>query len=204
MSVSSPTTETAKKKGIGKAAMVDVAAVDELKQLGFRLENLKSGFCAYEIHGERVFGPADSIQALLTHVKMNIGNKIELPKDGDSATATASGDAPSETGDVDTEETELSADSNGNAFLPGTAPKVNKQLSAAILKYHRIKMDRVQLTAQETAAREEMTTIAHMHDALYVPDPKKPGTKIYRVDNVISRKKVVEEEKYTTEEVEDE
>ena len=163
------TAATDTKKGIGRAAMYDVAAFDELKQLGFRAEKLDDTWSAYRIDGTgEPTGPAKTLAALLTQVKLEIGNKIELPADAVEAKSGAS------EVEADTEEIELAADSNGNAFLPGTAPRVNKQLSAAILKYHSIKMDRVALTAQETAARDEMKTIAHIHDALYVPDPKKP------------------------------
>lgn len=66
------TTKT-KQKGIGKEKMADVATMDELKQLGWRVEKLDSGWSAYEIRGERKIGPASSIKALSTQVKLVSG-----------------------------------------------------------------------------------------------------------------------------------
>lgn len=194
----STTTTAEPKKKIGKTTLVDVAIFDELKQLGFRAEKLDSGWSAYEISGDRKIGPATSIKALATQVKLEIGNKIELP-DNDNQTEAASSNATA----ADTEEVELQADSNGNAFLPGTAPKVNKQLSAAILKYHEIKMERVAWTAKETAAMDELEFVAKLYENLYVPDPKKPKTKIYKAGNIIDRIVVTKETKHKTEEVKD-
>ncbi len=186
---------------IGKPALVDVATFDELKNLGFRAEKLDDkGWTAFEINGDRTFGPAASLAALKTMVTLAIGNKIELPKD-DGETNTEG--ETLEAADIDTEEVELTESPDGNTYLPGQGPKVNRQLSAAIINYHRIKLDRVAMTAKETAAKDEMKAIAQRFDDLYVPDPKKPGTKIYRVDNIISRRAMTSEEKFTTEEVDD-
>lgn len=69
--MSTAATET--KKGIGKAGMLDAATMDELKQLGWWVEKLESGWSAYEVAGDRKIGPAASLAALKTQVGLASG-----------------------------------------------------------------------------------------------------------------------------------
>lgn len=69
--MSTAATET--KKGIGKAGMLDAATMDELKQLGWRVEKLESGWSAHEVAGDRKIGPAASLAALKTQVGLASG-----------------------------------------------------------------------------------------------------------------------------------
>ena len=177
-------TATAPKRGNGVSGkLYDVAKWDELKQLGWRSEG-KDGewFAAHADYAEKV-GPAKTINALVTAVKLVIGNKFDLPKDEGNGV-----------------EIELDANAKGDRYLPGTAPVVNEQLSNAVMKYHETKLERVSWSNKETLAKDELATIAKIHENLFVPDPKKPGTKVYKLGNgVVARLKIVEDEVITTE-----
>lgn len=87
-------TEIETKKPIGKAALVDVAAMDELKKLGWRVEKLESGWSAYEINGDRKIGPATSIKALQTQVNLASGPPMAKAKGNGKAAETPIEDAP--------------------------------------------------------------------------------------------------------------
>lgn len=67
------TAATEKGKPIGKAGLLEVATNEELKQLGWRVDKLDSGWSAYEINGDRKIGPASSISALKTQVMLASG-----------------------------------------------------------------------------------------------------------------------------------
>jgi len=180
--------EAAVKEGkpIGKAAMIDVAKMDELKQLGWRTEKLGSGWSAYEINGDRRIGPARSLAALHTAVLLETGNKFELPAVVNDVDAAA--------GDVELEE-----NSKGERYLPGTAPIVNQELAAAIGKYHAIKTDRVGLTNKEKEAKDELIALCHIHEKLFVPDPDNDDAKIYRAGDLVVRVSVKKTEEVKTE-----
>ncbi|CAN5353819.1 hypothetical protein BH10ACI2_BH10ACI2_00120 [soil metagenome] len=89
------------KKGIGKAGFAEVSTMDELKQLGWRVEKLGSGWSAYEIHGDRKIGPATSIRALRTQVDIASGPAKANGK------AAAESDSESFAGDAETPSTRL-------------------------------------------------------------------------------------------------
>lgn len=174
-------TAAVKEKGVGKAA-IDVAKMDELKQLGWRTEKDGLAFKAVEINGDRILGPAASMAALHTLVTVAIGNKFELDDDAQDH------------GNV-----ELEANSKGERYLPGAAPLVNAELTAAIGKYHAIKTERVHLTNQERDAKDELIAVCHIHEGLFVPDPDNSDAKIYRAGDLIARLSIKKEEKITTE-----
>lgn len=67
------TAGTETKKGIGKAGLLEAATASELKDLGWRHEPLDSGHWAYEINGDRRIGPAATLAALSTQVKLASG-----------------------------------------------------------------------------------------------------------------------------------
>ncbi len=50
------------------ATLKDAATVSDLKELGWRVEKLTSGWSAYEINGDRKLGPATTIAALQTQI----------------------------------------------------------------------------------------------------------------------------------------
>lgn len=84
--------QVAEAKPIGKANLAQVAAMDKLKQAGWRVEKLKSGYHAYEIHGDRKIGPATSIEALETQVNITLGVGVaEAKAGGDTKAAGKAG-----------------------------------------------------------------------------------------------------------------
>ena len=83
--------------------------------------------------------------------------------------------------------------------LPGVTEIGNTELTAAVLKYHSVKMERVELTKKETLARDEMKAIAAKHEDLFVPDPENTGCVIYNASGIICRKRITHEEKFETE-----
>jgi hypothetical protein len=166
--------ESAKEKQFKNPGLIDVAKMDELKQLGWRTENLGSGYSAYEISGDRKIGPFDSLADLSKEVKATIGNKFELPKDEPVLE-------------------HMTADSKGNTYLPGHGPRVIPELAQAVTNYHNIKMQRVDLTAKEVEAKQTLSALLHKHEEHLEVD--KDGAKCYVAGDV--KAKLVTEEKET-------
>lgn len=175
-----------------KLNLHDVGKLQEVRDLGYRVDENGGKFSATrgtEDHDDWEFiGPCDSAAALITKVKLE-GKPPQFADDS------------IETEDLPDGFVELDSDHKGDRYLPGAAPIVNKKLTDAVLKYHAVKMERVAMTAQETAAKAEMIMVAKMHEDLYVTDPKKPKTKVYQAGDVISRMKIIEDEEFTTEEI---
>lgn len=188
-------------KPLGKAALIDVDKIDTLKQNGWRVEKLDSGFSAYEIHGDRKIGPATSIAALHTIVMKEIGNKFDLEDEAiaENSTSDEGENEATLSNDIDAGHIELDADSKGDRYLPGTAPLVNQELTAAIGKYHAIKTERIQLTNQEKDTKDELIAMCHLHENLFAADPDNTDSKIYRAGDLIARLSIKKEEKITTE-----
>src|SRR5688500_9710637 len=68
-------TQTATERGkqAPKTTLIDVSLVSEIKELGFRAEKLDKDWTASEIKGDRKIGPARSLKALATQVKLELG-----------------------------------------------------------------------------------------------------------------------------------
>ena len=167
---------TGKQKGIGKAALIDVAKHDEIKQLGFRAEKLESGWSAYEISGDRVIGPADSINALLTKVKLEIGDKFELPANGN---------------------VELTETSTGQQFIPGTGPIVNKELTDAARAHFDTKNTRMEWSEKEKEAKDTLIAVAHKYEDLFQTD-EATGKRTYMAGDIEVELVVEEKENIKT------
>lgn len=178
-------------KPIGKNALIDVSKVDEIKQLGFKVDQVDGNFMAVEIDGEGVIGPASSVAALHTLVKQEVGNKAPLPKSDSS-----SGQETAGTGDSD--QVELTEDATGKTWLPGSGPIVDKQIAAAAQTYETIKMERVALSRRETSAREDLIAQVHLKPELFTVDPKDQNSKVYVVSDIEIRIKNEIVEKITT------
>lgn len=157
----------------GNLSLADVAVFDQIKQLGYKALEEDGEWTAFEIDGENEIGPADNLSTLLSQVTDQL-------KDDTIVT--------------------LELDTEGQRYLDGMAPVVNKQLSDGIISQHEKKMARVEATAEETKANKRMEILGKLHSTLYTPDPNKPNTKVYKVGKIISRMAITEEVKFTTEE----
>lgn len=182
MSTAAANTPGAEKQFKNKGLM-DVAKADELKQLGWRTENLDSGFSAYEINGERKIGPFDSMAELTKAVKEEVGNRLDLP--------------PSENSADEPELSTLDADSKGNTYLPGHGPQVIKELADAAIEYDRIKMERVNLSAKEKEAKDTLTALMKKYEDRLEVDPD-TGEKLYTAGDVTAVLVVTESETVKT------
>ena len=155
--------------------LMDVAKMDGLKQLGFRVENLGSGFSAYEIHGDRRFGPCDSLGELEKLVKDEIGNKLDLPTGGEAEEA---GEAE-ETGDK-----ELTENKDGQQYIPGTGPIVNAELHKAALDHYQKKTTRMEWTEKEKEAKDTLVFLCEKHADLFKLD-EDTGKKTYTAGDIV-------------------
>lgn len=78
MSSAAPTTENTK---TGRTTFADVALVSELGDLGWKVEGEGRSWKAFEQEGDkRELGPATSVKALHTMVKLAVGNLGDEPK----------------------------------------------------------------------------------------------------------------------------
>jgi hypothetical protein len=175
-----------KGKGDGKATLLDSAKLTELRDLGFRVEKLGSGWSAYEIKGDRKFGPASSMNALSTQVK------LALEKDA----ALAKGDTGEE--DLDSIELEkLETTSTGQMYAPGMEPEVIPELSKALISYHKIKLERVSWSNKETEAKKTLRALLAKYDDKLNHD-EESGLTTYQAGDVQVTLSVTETEKLET------
>lgn len=158
---------------LGKKGLMDVAKMDELKQLGWRVENLESGFSAYEINGDRRIGPFTSVAQLVEAVKAEVGDKIDLPLED-----TASSD------ESEPAEVELTENSSGQQYIPGAGPIVNKELFNFASEHFRIKNERMELSRLEKEAKDNLEFAAQKHIHLFKTDPD-TGLMTYRAGDVV-------------------
>lgn len=197
--------------------IVDIAKKDELIDLGYRGDHLQSGWVASEMLGDDRVGPFNTLNELVVAVRERVQeNGVQSDEfeavdldDGELDRIEAIIGEPDESfidADPDEEalsdepgEIELDADSKGNRYMPGMAPKVNQELTDAVGKYHAIKTERVALTRKETDAKDELKVVAARHANLFVPDPDNSDSMIYRAGDLILRKKITHEEKFMTE-----
>lgn len=185
--------------------------MDEIASLGYRVDKVTSGFIASQTQGDGRVGPCESLVILYNEVKVvsagsKAGKKERTEGNGSGIPAKTIDGMPTSEPNENTaaapekDDTTITLEvdpATGKPYLEGMAPAVNKQLSAAVIKQHEAKMVRVHATAGETAANNEMKIIGKLHKNLYMNDPKKPGTKVYKVGKIISRISPGEE-KFTT------
>lgn len=167
MSTASATVE---KRGVGRPKrQIDVSKTDELKQLGFTTRGKSNWLYAVAVEGNREFGPATSISALLTLVKKEIGNKIELPKD-----------------DGETLE-EMTEDKDGNPYISGLAPLVDRQLTDAACAEFADKEAWKEAGKKKKGSKDALDAIAQMKKHLFRQDPDNSSSLIYNAGGIVVR-----------------
>lgn len=162
---------------------------DVIKKLGYRAEKLKSGWVAYEILGDRRFGPCKT-QALLHDaiIAENItvdGSDDAVLEDTDFEVLPNDADAP-ET-EIDEEFTDLEEDVNKQKFLTGMAPKIPPVIQPIIDQVYEIertlKPDFASARDALIAGQENLAKLAHQN-IKYFSEPDDKGKRIYRAGGV--------------------
>lgn len=151
---------------------------DLIGSLGFRPDkDEKDRWIALSMKGDDKFGPCTTLADLAEEVQA-FADKAD--------------------------ETLLTEDHKGNPYLPGAEEVVDKQIAAAAGKYHSVKMERCELSRQETVAKDELVEICHAKRHLFKADPENSNSKIYRAGGIIVRIKNEWTEKIETQEATEE
>jgi hypothetical protein len=162
---------------------------DVIKQLGYRAEKLKSGWVAYEVLGDRRFGPCRT-QALL-HDAIVAGN-ITVAGAADAVTEDTdfevlSHDAAAAESEIDEEFTDLEEDVNKQKFLKGMAPKIPPVIQPIIDQVFEIerilKPDFASARDALIAGQENLSKLAH-GNIKYFSEPDDKGKRVYRAGGV--------------------
>lgn len=180
---------TAEKAGAGEAkSLADVAKVSELKDLGWTVEGEGKEYFAHETDGDlRTVGPASSIKALYTQVKLAAG----VPG------ASPSGDDEDEPG-RDPKKVKV----GGQSLLPGTEDAVLEDMRNAILGYRRTTMDILALQERQKEEKALVTKLMHKFEDELQVDPES-GNKFFQVEMVIAELEVETKEVLKTRTVKD-
>lgn len=133
-------------------------------------------------------GDMDEIERVIEGGRLEVGSTDIVEVDEDEADEDEADD-----GNFEVTETAK------GPRLPGVTEIGNKELTAAVLKYHSFKMERVEASRKEVSSRDEMKAIAAKHEDLFVPDPENTGCVIYNASGIICRKRITHEEKFETE-----
>ena len=152
-------TEATEVKAIGKTGLADVAKMDELKTLGWRVEKLESGWSAYEISGDRKIGPAASMKALHTQVMLASGPPVEK---GNGKTFKV----------------------DSQPVLTGTKAAVMEDLRSAGLAYRKTTMEIIDLQAVQKDQKKEVIGLMTKFQDELSTDPD-TGAKYFQVEMVI-------------------
>lgn len=131
---------------------------DAIGILGYTPDKGAAGLWFARKSGQKAaeaIGPADSLQSLKLQVKDFEDNK------------------PDENGNI-----ELKEDSKGQAYIPGTAPIVNKDLVAAARDHFNKKTTRMEWTDKEKEAKDHLDYISRQNENLFTVDPD-TGKKTY-------------------------
>lgn len=182
------TAKTAKKNG--KLNLHDVGKLEEIRDLGFRVDNNDGVFSAIRgIEGEDEFefiGPCNSVSALITKVKLEAKPPVFTEKGND----------------LDEDPEELGHTSTGQAYIPGTGPIVHKDLADAIQERHRIVLDRIALQQKEKECTDTVLALMHKYEEDLATDDD--GIRYYRAGDVVAELMVSEKEKLKTRNADDE
>jgi hypothetical protein len=139
---------------------------------------------------KEAIGPADSLAALYSQVKAALPDEEFVTSDDEII------DAEFVEENIDyanPEMMELADDGEGNPYLPGQRPSVIKVLANAILDYDRVKLQRVDLSNQESTAKKKMAFLLKKFEPHLDMDVDKKE-KFYRVGKVRGKIKIEEKE----------
>jgi hypothetical protein len=163
----------AEKKGkpIGKAAMLEVATVDELRKLGWRAEQGDTGWSAFEINGDRKVGHASSIAALSTQVKLAAGPPVTHQM--------------SDLTVVDDEPRRPKILKAAQPILPNTKDAVLEDLRSAVLTYRATTMKILELQADQKEQKKSVMGLMHKFEDELSIDPES-GNKYFQAEMVIA------------------
>lgn len=126
------------------------------------------------------------------------GDKKIGPKPTLSDLAEAVQEAVNSSDDADNV-MKIPADSKGNRYFEGMEPVVDAEIAAAAGKYHSIKMERCELSRQETVAKDELAEVCHRKLGLFKADPDNTKERIYKVGDLVIRIANEVKEKISTE-----
>lgn len=176
----------------------DVGRMDELKQLGFRMEKLSSGFSAYEISGERVF-KADRMDALITKVKLALAN-------GDGNGKSGAAPSPAREPEEDLQFEKVKENAKGQPYLDGAEPLVPRTLNVMVEDHHDAKREFADATRRLNEAKKKMEEEADLakYDKLFKTHPNKKNTLYFDTGKILLLRKDENQRSYQTVDRDDE
>lgn len=153
-----------------KMSISDVARVSELKDLGWTVDGQGKEWFAYEKAGDlRSIGPATTVKALYTQVKLAVGE----PMSGE--------DNPKK----------------GQQLLPNTQDAVLQDLRSAVLAYRATTMDILDLQKRQKEEAKMATALMHKFENELSVDPE-TGFKYFQVEMIVAELEIETKEKLVT------
>lgn len=159
-----------------KTSLADEAKISELKDLGWNVIGADKEWFAHESSGElRSVGPASSVKALFTQVKLAAGEP-DQSANGTGKTVKVK---------------------NGQPTLPGAENAVIQDMRAAILGYRATTMEILDLQKRQKEEKKIAMSLMHKFEDELQIDPE-TGFKYFQVEMVIAELEIETKEDLKT------
>lgn len=169
-----------------KMGLDDHAKVSELKDLGWTVEIKGKEHFAHEKAGDlRTVGPASSVKALYTQVKLAVGTPQAADEDDSDETEGRKPRTHKVKGD------------GGQSLLPGTENAVLEDMRKAILDYRATTMEILDMQKRQKEEKKLVMQLMHKFENELQIDPE-TGFKYFQVERVIAELEVETKEDLKT------